>query len=494
MKDNQSRVMKGSMLGAMGMLVAMLAACGGSGGSMYTMGGMTGGMTGGTTGGMTTPSSVSLVSPGATVNRMVSLTATAMAGTGVTLSRVDFMVDGAAIGTATMSPYSVKWDTSTVTDGVHSLVAQVTDSGGKMVKSTAVSVNVLNKPTLTVALSPAQIYPAPTSTASGTATVTVNLVSGAVTGKVMLTGVTATGVALYEGFAGMTGTSVVMLTQNTATAGEWDLAASAMLTADQVTALLNGGFYIGVLSAANPGGEIRGQIAPANITVVWTPLVGTQEVPPVTITAAGIAATTVDSVANTVTVYINSTGVTDATGAELETGATGMVGTKLVALTKSAVNMGSWSVSMSPVTAADIGNFGKGMWYLNVLTPADPMGAIRGQITPPTSTAAPTLSQLQTSVFTPKCSGCHNGMGTVPPGALNLTSGGSYKALVNVATGEQPNVKFVVPGDPTNSYLVQKLMGAATISGARMPLNGPYLDDATIAQVAAWIAAGAQNN
>jgi mono/diheme cytochrome c family protein len=171
-----------------------------------------------------------------------------------------------------------------------------------------------------------------------------------------------------------------------------------------------------------------------------------------------------------------------------------MVGTKLVALTKSTVNMGSWSVAMSPVAAADIGNFGKGMWYLNVLTPADPMGAIRGQITPPTNTTVATLSQLQTSVFTPKCSGCHNGMGTVPPGALNLTAGGTYKALVNVATGEQPNVKFVVPGDPINSYLVQKLMGAASISGARMPLNGPYLDDATIAQVAAWIAAGAQNN
>jgi len=52
----------------------------------------------------------------------------------------------------------------------------------------------------------------------------------------------------------------------------------------------------------------------------------------------------------------------------------------------------------------------------------------------------------------------------------------------------------VVPGDPTNSYLVQKLMGAAAITGARMPLGGPYLDDATTAQVAAWIAAGAQNN
>jgi len=33
------------------------------------------------------------------------------------------------------------------------------------------------------------------------------------------------------------------------------------------------------------------------------------------------------------------------------------------------------------VRATEIGNFGKGMWYLNILTPADAMGAIRGQIT-----------------------------------------------------------------------------------------------------------------
>jgi hypothetical protein len=460
---------------------------------MYTM---TGGMTGGTGGGagMSTPSSVSLASPGAIVNRSVSLTAMATAGTGVTISRVDFMVDGTVIGTATMSPYSVKWDTSTATDGAHSLTAKVTDSGGKMATSAAVSVSVLNKPTFTVTLSPAQIYPAPASTASGTATVTVNLVTGAVSGKVMLTGVTATAVNLYEGFAGMAGGSLVMLTQNTTMAGEWDLSASAMLTADQVTALLQGGLYIQALSAANPAGEIRGQITPANISVVWTLLSGAQEVPPVTISAAGVAATTVDSVANTVSVYILSTGVTDATAAELDTGATGKVGTKLVALTKGTVNMGSWSVAMSPITAADVANFNNGMWYLNVLTPADPNGAIRGQVTPTMTAAIPTLSQLQTSIFTPKCSACHNGVGTAPPGVLNLMAGGTFNALVNVATLEQPNVKYVVPGDSAKSYLIQKLTGSAGISGGRMPLNGPYLDDATIAQVAAWIAAGAQNN
>jgi hypothetical protein len=49
------------------------------------------------------------------------------------------------------------------------------------------------------------------------------------------------------------------------------------------------------------------------------------------------------------------------------------------------------------------------------------------------------------------------------PGSL------TYKAVVNVATGEQPNLKYVVPGDPAHSYLVQKLMGSAGISGARMP-------------------------
>jgi mono/diheme cytochrome c family protein len=268
-----------------------------------------------------------------------------------------------------------------------------------------------------------------------------------------------------------------------------------MLTADQVTALLEGGLYMAANSTANPNGEIRGQITPPNITVVWAPLSGTQETPPVTTTAAGVAAITVDAVASTVSVFVNTTGANDATAVELGTQMQGAATMKLVGLTRSAVNMGSWSVMLSPITAADISNFNKGLWYVNVLTPADPNGAIRGHVTP-SMTAIPTvtLAQLQTEIFTPKCSGCHNGLGTVPPGALNLTAGGTYKALVNVATGEQPALKYVVPGDPVNSYLLQKLLGAPGISGARMPLNGPYLDDATSAQVAAWIAAGALNN
>src|SRR6202022_1379302 len=106
------------------------------------------------------------------------------------------------------------------------------------------------------------------------------------------------------------------LAQSASNAGEWNVPSGALLTADQVTALLQGGLYIAALSAANPAGEIRGQILPANITVVWANLSGSEEVPAVTTAATGNAATTVDSTANVVSIHINTTGALDANGAE----------------------------------------------------------------------------------------------------------------------------------------------------------------------------------
>jgi uncharacterized protein (TIGR03118 family) len=108
--------------------------------------------------------------------------------------------------------------------------------------------------------------------------------------------------------------------------------------------------------------------------------------------------------------------------------------------------------------------------------------------------ATVTLTELQETIFTPICSVCHTGEGTSLPGVMNLTAGHAYASLVNVASIEQPDVKRVAPGDPTGSYIIQKLEGASTISGSRMPLGGPYLDQATIDKVSTWISQGAQNN
>jgi len=58
------------------------------------------------------------------------LTATASASTmnGLTVTRVDFMIDGTIVGTAMTSPYTVNWTALPVTKGSHSVTGKVTDS------------------------------------------------------------------------------------------------------------------------------------------------------------------------------------------------------------------------------------------------------------------------------------------------------------------------------------------------------------------------------
>lgn len=116
-------------------------------------------------------------------------------------------------------------------------------------------------------------------------------------------------------------------------------------------------------------------------------------------------------------------------------------------------------------------------------------------VTVDNAAAAATLTQLQAQVFGPICSGCHNGVGTSLPGVQNLTSAAAtYQSLVNVASIEQPTLLRVKSGDPADSYVIHKLEGLAGITGSRMPLGGPYLSTATIAQIESWISAGAPND
>jgi hypothetical protein len=94
-------------------------------------------------------------------------------------------------------------------------------------------------------------------------------------------------------------------------------------------------------------------------------------------------------------------------------------------------------------------------------------------------------------VFTPNCTGCHVGAGA--PTGLRLDAGNSFALLVNVASTQVPSLLRVSPGDPQNSYLVQKIEGRAAVGG-RMPLNRNPLPQASIDLVRSWIAAGAQAN
>jgi hypothetical protein len=109
-------------------------------------------------------------------------------------------------------------------------------------------------------------------------------------------------------------------------------------------------------------------------------------------------------------------------------------------------------------------------------------------VTTPVSSA--TLVAIQANVFTPTCAtaGCHSGAGAQQ--GLRLEDGMSLANLVNVASAEVPALMRVAPGDPDNSYLVQKLEGTAAV-GVQMPFGGPALDQALIDDIRQWISDGA---
>jgi hypothetical protein len=102
------------------------------------------------------------------------------------------------------------------------------------------------------------------------------------------------------------------------------------------------------------------------------------------------------------------------------------------------------------------------------------------------------FQSIQDNVFTPICTKCHIGAGA--PQGLQLDAAHSYALLVSVPSSEQPTVLRVAPGDPDNSYIIRKLQNTGGISGAQMPLGGPYLPQSTIDVIKQWITAGAQNS
>jgi hypothetical protein len=122
-------------------------------------------------------------------------------------------------------------------------------------------------------------------------------------------------------------------------------------------------------------------------------------------------------------------------------------------------------------------------------------------ITGPTPDLEPTFASVQSLIISqPDVSGrtacvpCHTSAGRTPAAGLNLAVD-PYNALVNAPARNRPGEILVIPGDPTNSYLIRKLRGGPNISGQRMPLNGPpHLTDGQILVIERWIQLGARDN
>jgi hypothetical protein len=253
-----------------------------------------------------------------TVSGTVALTASAMAAGTYTVMNVQFRVDGEAVGAPDASaPYSYNWDSGTVADGVHLISAVVTDNVGQTATSAAVSLTVSNNATIPVTLSSGLLFPTVTTTATGSGSFTVNTANGAISGNVMLSGITVTGAEIGDAYAGASSAALFTLTVNAGNAAEWDVPASTSLNAGQLADFVAGKLYVLVRTAANPNGELRAQLLPSGFSIKVATLTGGAEVPPVVSGASGLVAATVDSTGMTAAVHVNVSGIS-ATGAELD--------------------------------------------------------------------------------------------------------------------------------------------------------------------------------
>ncbi len=107
-----------------------------------------------------------------------------------------------------------------------------------------------------VKLSGANEVPPVTTSATGEGVISI-ADDGAVSGSVSTKGIQATAAHIHVGAAGTNGPVAVPFTKDGDT---FKAPAGAKLNADQMKAFKAGELYFNVHSAANPGGEIRGQL------------------------------------------------------------------------------------------------------------------------------------------------------------------------------------------------------------------------------------------
>jgi hypothetical protein len=110
-----------------------------------------------------------------------------------------------------------------------------------------------------VVLSGNQEVPPVNTAATGSGTITV-LMDRSVTGTVTTSGVAGTVAHIHLAAPGQNGPVIIPL--NKTGDNMWSVPASIRLNDTQYEAYKVGNLYVNVHSAANPGGEIRGQLKP----------------------------------------------------------------------------------------------------------------------------------------------------------------------------------------------------------------------------------------
>jgi hypothetical protein len=293
-------------------------------------------------------------------------------------------------------------------------------------------------------LSGAQEAPAVASGGTGEATVVISADDSTIWYVVSYAGLSGPLAAahIHTGAAGVAGGVILPLTvvaspmRGTLTSANFTPSGAITTFTQAVAAIKAGATYVNLHTAANPGGEIRGQLV-AKGDAHFASLAGAQEVPSVSTSGSGTGWAVISTGGSTVTYFVAYSGLSGpVVAAHIHLGNVGanggvmlpfVAGTSPMTGTLTAVDFAPQGSVTS--FAGAVAAIAAGGTYMNVHTAANPGGEIRGQLAEtvvqaPAPTTNPTVPP--TSTLTPPA-GAPAGL---PIGLILLAIGAAAAVLM----------------------------------------------------------------
>ncbi|AII50398.1 hypothetical protein N008_00175 [Hymenobacter sp. APR13] len=322
---------------------------------------------------------------------------------------------------------------------------------------------------LGASLTGAQEVPAVTTNARGAVSFTLNptrdtlFISGSFSG---LSG-PITAAHTHNGFRGVSGPVVTDLFRFIRGNRIQGFLTGADIDRGKLDRYLRGGYYLNVHTAANPGGEIRGQVEIEKDEEFVASLSGAQEVPPVTTNGVGIGTFNLAQSQDKLKFRVVVGGLSGPiTACHFHQGATGVAGPVVLDL-QSFVNGNVIEGEVAP-TAAIVTAMLAGQIYINVHTAANPGGEIRGQLirearylshdarfdgaqmVPAVTTTARAVSflRLNSTFDTLRIFVAHTGLSGAP------TSLAVFQADADQANPAAPLTTVTIPAGTPNAFAV----------------------------------------
>lgn len=231
----------------------------------------------------------------------------------------------------------------------------------------------------------AQQTPAVTTSAKGVASIKVNTTFDTLMYHVVTNGLIGaiSAAHLHAGAYGASGGVLADLSSNIVGNNIIGMITGTAVTTSLVNSMISGGVYLNIHTAANPNGEIRGQVYRVMREGYTFSMDGSQQVPSILSMGQGSGMVSINRDQDNAHFMLVTSGVTSA-GIHIHKGLTGQTGPVAYDLTPFYSNNGAFgywkSTDATPFLMSNSAQFNKDSMYVNLHTSVNANGEIRGQV------------------------------------------------------------------------------------------------------------------